>query len=121
MSVEAIRNAIFGGPGNEKQKRKQKTRACTELKRGGSEVQNFILGLDKSGQFFQFQFLFANICASKTFFAQERTLATFGTSTRLNFMPLRADESIKTHPISRRKTTHTHTHTHFYFPLVDEI
>ena len=27
--------------------------------------------------------LFANICASKTFFAQERTLATFGTSTKL--------------------------------------
>ena len=46
-----------------------------------------------------FSVLFANICASKTFFAQERTLTTFGTSTRLNFMPLRADESIETHPI----------------------
>ena len=69
-------------------------------------------------QFFFFSVLFANICASKNFFGQERTLATFGTSTRLNFMPLRADESINTHPISRQKTTHTHTH---YFPLVDEI
>ena len=67
---------------------------------------------------FQFSVLFTNICASKTFFAQERTLTTFGTSTRLNFMPLRADESIKTHP--NFKTT-DYTHTHFYFPLVDEI
>jgi len=66
--------------------------------------------------------LFANICASKTFFAQERTIATFGTSTRLNFMPLRADESKNTHPISRQKISYTHTHTHtHYFPLVDEI
>ena len=53
-----------------------------------------------SRQFFSFfSVLFTNICASKTFFGQERTLTTFGTSTRRNFMPLRADESIETHPI----------------------
>ena len=57
-----------------------------------------------------FSVLFANICASKTFFVQERTPTTFGTSTRLNFMPLRADESIGTHPILFIKTTdYTHT------------
>ena len=56
-----------------------------------------------------FRFFFANICASKTFFVQERTPRHSALQQGLIFMPLRADESIKTHPISRQQATHTNT------------
>ena len=63
-----------------------------------------------------FSVLFTNICASKTFLGQERTLTTFGTSTRLNFMPLRADESIETHPIYTTPNTFLQLYLIYFSP-----